>query len=180
MTTATKRCSWAACTNEATTSTPQGWDFCSKHAAADDKLKAQGDLAALRPAGAPVKSIPPPLAGPGSTIGVLLEDASAHGKASIRNLGSRIEQLLDRLRQELAAAAAEERARIKAEQEKAAARAEVQRLEEQLAAAKAKLGRKTSKPTSGWTPERRAAAAERARAQAAARAASRASGGGSS
>lgn len=132
------RCSWAACPELATTSTPEGWDFCAKHAAADTKMKDDGDLAVRRPAGAPTKSLPVPLQ-TSSPIALLLEDASAHGSAKVRSLGTRIETQLDQLRALIAEHAETERKRRADEEAKRQARAEVARLEEQLRQAKARL-----------------------------------------
>ncbi|MGZ4597437.1 MAG: hypothetical protein ACXV3V_10970 [Actinomycetes bacterium] len=166
---ATQRCAYAACSKPANTASVQGWVFCDEDAKADEKLKESGDIAALRPAGAPVKSLPPPLnprdfddtddqpAAPAAAgmIGRLLEDASGHTVAKVRNLAARIEGDLDRLRSLIAEHSAAEQARRDAAKAKAAARAEVERLEKQLRAAKAKLRGGTPEPTSS-TPARSA------------------------
>ena len=112
-----------------------------------------------------------PAAEPPVTIARLLEHASAHSNTRIRRLGEQIETQLATLRDRIAEQAQAEQAKQAELAAKAAARAEVKRLEEQLAAAKAALrGKPTTTPqasksrSSSWTPERRAAQAERIRA----------------
>lgn len=68
-----------------------------------------------------------------SGIGLLLEQASAHGSGKVQRLGSKIEGLLDDLR-----------ALMKATEAQEEQRREVARLERQLAEAKAKLRGKPS------------------------------------
>lgn len=141
-------CDYAACTEPATSSAG-GWDFCPTHAASDPKERLGSQ--------APPADDPPVT--PPSPIGLLLEQASAHSNASIRRLGDRIETLLDRLRTDIAAHAQTEQQRIEDEKAKAAAWAEVRRLEEQLRAAKEAVGRSkapaAAKTKKNITPEGR-------------------------
>jgi hypothetical protein len=73
------------------------------------------------------------------TIARLLEEASVHSNGSIRRAGTLIEQKLDQLRQQMQTLAADEAAKQQAAAEKARAKAEIVRLEQELAAAKAAL-----------------------------------------
>lgn len=86
------------------------------------------DMADLGLTSATSVTYAPPVRAVKRSYGELLEDASAHGAARVRNLGSRIENDLEKLRALLAL-----------DDEKAQVRAEVERLERELAAAKAKL-----------------------------------------
>lgn len=87
----------------------------------------------------------------------LLEQASGHSSKRVQNLGQRIEKQLDDLRGLIASLADDERRRKTETAAKEKARAEITRLEQQLATAKAALRGKprTSPPRS---QEQRAAA----------------------
>lgn len=73
------------------------------------------------------------------TIGPLLEQASGHSSKRVQNLGQRIEKQLDDLRGLIASLADDERRRKTETAAKEKARAEITRLEQQLATAKAAL-----------------------------------------
>lgn len=154
------RCTWASCREKATSSNEQGWNFCDEHTAADAELQQEADHVIKRPAAqplprpTPLSSVPTTPHSPASTasaaspIGLLLEQASGHSVARVRNLASRIEKHLADLRALIAEHAKEEESRRRAEAARARARAEVERLEEQLRAAKAKLTGKPASPAS--------------------------------
>lgn len=74
-----------------------------------------------------------------SPLGLLLEQAGDHSVARIRRLAGRIEGQLDDLRALIAEHAAEERRKVAEVEAATKARAEMERLEAALAAAKAKL-----------------------------------------
>ncbi len=74
-----------------------------------------------------------------SPLARLLEDASGHSASRVRKLGEKIEADLDRLREVIAEHADSERTKRAAIEAKAKARAEVERLEHELADAKARL-----------------------------------------
>jgi hypothetical protein len=87
-----------------------------------------------------------------SPIARLLEDASAHSIAKVRTLGAKIETQLDQLRALIADHQETERAKQRAAAEKAKAQADIQRLEAELAAAKARLRGKPTPPSSVTAP----------------------------
>jgi hypothetical protein len=168
VTTVLSRCSWASCRSEATQRAGE-WPFCDFHAEQDRAMQAGEHLRDGDPPCAPCQAaatraaadrvggrMTTPTMTTGSTIGTLLEQASGHGDGKVSRLAAKIEANLDDLRALMAASV---------EQEKA--RREVERLEEQLREAKARLRGGRSAPTTsaakGWTPEARAAAAERMR-----------------
>jgi len=176
-------CRWASCREKATGSNKQGWDFCPEHTAADAELQQEDDYVIQRapsqplPRATPLTSVP---SAPASPLGLLLEQASGHSAPKVRRLAQRIDNHLIALRALLLEHSAQEKARQAADKAQAEVRAEVGRLEEQLRAAKAKLG----KPASGGpgkkhviTPEGRARMVANGRATAAAKAAKRAAAG---
>lgn len=129
------RCDYAGC-NKAGMVAHQAWFFCDEHA-------APGRAHAAKPTSTPpLRSVPnttlaaPPAPSP---IGQLLEQASAHGNARVRKAAERIEQALDTLRATIADLAADEAHKQAEAAAKEKARAEVARLEKQLADAKAAL-----------------------------------------
>jgi transposase-like protein len=81
-------------------------------------------------------------------IGRLLEDASGHSVAKVRNLAAKIETQLDQLRALIREHQATEQARRAEREAKEKARAEIARLEEQLRQAKAKLRAGSATPNS--------------------------------
>lgn len=87
----------------------------------------------------PIPTTPPPPAG---SLDTLLEVAREHPSKRIQNAAGRIDSYAQQLRDLLREDDEKNAARRKIEAEKAEARREVERLEEQLAAAKAKLRRK--------------------------------------
>lgn len=120
-----------------------------------DKLKR--DFPASTPAAPVATSRPSPMSltvPVQSPIARLLEDASGHSVAKVRALGEKIEAQLDALRALIAEHREAEQAKQRALEEKAQAKREVQRLEAELAAAKAKLrGKPTTAPaTADGTP----------------------------
>ena len=123
VTASTRTCDFAACTAPATAKADD-WAFCASHAKADAAQREQ-ELATVAQAVSP--------------IGRLLEDASGHTVARVRALAARIETQLDQLRSLIAEHAEAEQSRRAAIAAKAAARARVKELEEQLRAAKAAL-----------------------------------------
>jgi hypothetical protein len=102
------------------------------------------------------------------TIARLLEEASVHSHGRIRRLGETIENKLLLLRTAIAEEAEAERQHQAEAAERAAAKAEITRLEEQLRVARAKAKPPTKPAATGrkynWSPEQRAAAADRLRA----------------
>lgn len=128
-----RSCDYAGCKALATSSAG-GWDFCDQHVAADQRDRPTPTAAATTP---PASAAPPatPVGPPPS----LLERAAASQSKKVQRLAGRIEPLMKQLADLLAAEEAEAEQRAVVEREKARARAEVERLEKQLAAAKAKL-----------------------------------------
>jgi pyruvate/2-oxoglutarate dehydrogenase complex dihydrolipoamide acyltransferase (E2) component len=133
------RCDKAGC-NAAATVDQDAWSFCADHAGTprtawkqDRRPVVSLDQPRLtQPAATAPQSDPGP-------IGLLLEQATGHSVAKVRRLAEKIETQLDDLRRLVAEHAADEQRRQAEAAAKAAARVEVQRLEQQLAAAKAKL-----------------------------------------
>jgi hypothetical protein len=123
--------------------------------AADVLEKDQEDEAAQLPTRAPERPESARIAGPGpqppepltrpDEIRVLLNTAKGHESKRIQNAANKVIDDLDKLRTLIREDQDKHAARRKAEAEKAAARAEVDRLEAQLAEAKAKL--RGGKPT---------------------------------
>lgn len=140
-----KRCDYAACEALAT-SVKEGWGFCEAHSVSHEHHKI----------GAPAETEPVPAAP--SPIGRLLEDASAHPVAKVRTLAGRIETALDQLRALIIEHAAAIAAKHAAEEQKATARAEVERLARELAAAKVRL---KGAPVAALSPVVRPAPAEK-------------------
>jgi hypothetical protein len=164
-------CTWASCTQPATVRREQGWAFCTAHDVEDRELAAEeADVLDHR-----TDATVTPLPSAPSSIGRLLENASTHSQAKVRNLATRIESNVEQLRTLIREHEASEAVRKAEQQAKDEARAEIARLEQQIAAAKARLKGQGGGPpaavkpkasrSSSWTPEMRAAAAERMRAR---------------
>jgi DNA repair exonuclease SbcCD ATPase subunit len=137
------RCDQAGCKQPAVASAG-GWSFCDEHTRAHHaQAQADAEQKAQRIADTLEQIVPPRKA----TIAELLEDASAHSRATVKNLGARIENDLDRLRALIAEFAEAERAKRQAAAQREKDRAEVARLEKELAVARARLkGKSTSTP----------------------------------
>lgn len=86
----------------------------------------------------------------GGTIGLLLEQASGHSNRRVVTLAEKIEAHIEQLRTLVASLADDEKRKQTAIAAKAAAKAKIERLEAELAAARAAL---RSKPVSG-TPDK--------------------------
>lgn len=151
----TLRCDKHGC-NAAATVDQDAWSFCADHAGARTpqptaRPRPVVDLDRLTPAeqqhGIRLTEHPA-TAGP---IGMLLEQASGHSIGKVRRLAEKIEGQLDDLRALIAQHAADERRRQAEAAAKAKARAEVERLERELAAAKASL-RGTPSPAARRAP----------------------------
>jgi hypothetical protein len=115
-----------------------------------------------RPAASSPSSVTTPDARPTSgpdEIRILLNTAKAHPSKRIQKAADKVFDDLDRLRALIREDEEKNAERRKAEAQKAAARAEVKRLEEQLAAAKAKL-RGTTPPAAAATDSGGPTAAE--------------------
>lgn len=149
-------CDKAGCTAPATIE-KDAWAFCATHAGGD-AAPAVAPRTMTSSAPSPVRPgiTAPPAAEPMSPervtlapIGLLLEEASSHSSKRVQSLATRIEADLDKLR-ELIKSLADSEARKQAEKAaKEAARAEVARLEQQLAAAKAKLRKPAASSSDG-------------------------------
>lgn len=142
---ATLACDYAGCTAPATVER-DAWGFCETHAGKHDQERPGAAAPRMGRPPAPVAPVPaaqpsapmPQVIG-GGTIGLLLEQAGAHSNKRVRNLADKIETQLDDLRNRIADLAEDEkRKRLEAET-KEKARQDIVRLEQQLAAAKAKL-----------------------------------------
>jgi hypothetical protein len=150
------RCDQAGCTAVATVE-KDAWAYCAQHGggAARPAAKLPVDLDQVTPQesrhGIRLAE-QPATAGP---IGLLLEQASGHSVAKVRRLAEKIELQLDALRELIREHAAEEKRRQDEARAKAAALAEVARLEQQLAAAKAKLRGKPAPAAAGKTSTER-------------------------
>lgn len=94
--------------------------------------------------GNPIVTNAPPTPGP---TGLLLEQASGHSNARVRKAADRIETQLEQLRALIAGLADDERRKKTAAAAKEKARADIERLEQQLAAAKAALRKKPTGTT---------------------------------
>lgn len=157
---ATLACDYAGCTAPATVER-DAWGFCETHADKHDQERPgasaprmgrpSAPVAPVAPVSAAQPSAPMPQVIGGGTIGLLLEQASAHSNKRVRNLAAKIETQLDDLRNRIADLAEDEkRKRLEAET-KEKARQDIIRLEQQLAAAKAKL-RKPKTATASSAP----------------------------
>lgn len=111
---------------------------------------APKDVRPAQPSTNPAAAATPPRAS--DSLDTLLEVAREHPSKRIQNAASRINTCAQQLRELLRQDDEKNAARRKIEAEKAEARREVERLEEQLAAAKAKLRRKGT--VSGSTSRR--------------------------
>jgi pyruvate/2-oxoglutarate dehydrogenase complex dihydrolipoamide acyltransferase (E2) component len=129
-------CDYAGCLEPGTVEV-DAWVYCDQH----------GGKTPTAPAARPtVVRTSPTITTPGaplppahSPIGLLLEQASGHSVAKVRRLAEKIELQLTDLRGLVAEHEAEEKRRKAEAAAKEKARAEVARLEAELAAAKAKL-----------------------------------------
>lgn len=129
------------------------WSFCAEHAnekvASTPVRPARHTVVPQTAASVPQTASPamPQVVG-GGTIGLLLEQASGHSNARVRKAADRIETDLDRLRALIAGLADDERRKTAEKAAKEKARADIERLEQQLAAAKAALrGKATRTPS---------------------------------
>lgn len=109
----------------------------------DDDQPTASTLPAGAPRAASVPNLPahgtlPPVSRP-DEIRILINTAKAHPSKRIQAAGDRLIDQVNKLRALIVEDQEKHAARRQAEAEKAAARAEVERLEKQLAAAKAKL-----------------------------------------
>lgn len=145
----TMRCDRAGCSAVATVE-KDAWAFCADHAGTPAQV-TRGHLsnAPVAPtaasASATQPSAPIPHVVGGGTIGLLLEQASGHSSKRVQALAHRIETQLEQLRTMIAARAEDERRKRLEAETKEKARQDIVRLEQQLAAAKAKL-RKPAAP----------------------------------
>jgi hypothetical protein len=143
------KCDAPRCTKPATVDRDV-WSFCDEHA--NENVTPAPVRTAPRPAPQPAVAINPsatganPTASPampqilgGGTIGLLLEQASGHSNSRVRKAADRIETQLEQLRALIADLADDERRKKTAAAVKEKARADIERLEAQLAAAKAAL-----------------------------------------
>lgn len=164
------KCDAPRCTRPATVD-KDVWSFCDEHA--NEKVAPAPARAAPRAAPQQAVSVGPSATGANptavrsstgaspvvGTIGPLLEQATGHSSPRVRRLAERIEADLDRLRALVRELAADERRKTAEQAAKQQAQAEVTRLEQQLAAAKAKLrgqvvtAPKTSTPVSAAGPK---------------------------
>lgn len=153
----TMRCDQAGCTRAATVD-QDAWAFCAEHAGRPTTRPAPAVRAVPSSPPAPSKPVVDldtvtaqeqqhgvTLATP-SPLGLLLEQASGHSVAKVRRLAERIESQLGDLRGLIAEHAADEQRRKAEDEARRQALAEVQRLEAALAAAKAKLPRRSTGP----------------------------------
>lgn len=150
----TMRCDYAGCSRPATIDI-DAWAYCPDHA-------GRQHLDAVPPTAKPKPTVSLTavttqerqhgiaLAGP-SPIGLLLEQASGHTVAKVRRAAEKIETQLEQLRALIAEHAADEQRRRAEAAAKEKARADVARLEKQLAAAKAALRGKpaATRPSTG-------------------------------
>lgn len=164
------RCDKTGCDATATID-QDAWSFCAQHAGAPvhhrrprpsvappapltpvpkpvvdlDRLTPEENRHGIRPAEHPA------IAGP---IGLLLEQASGHSIAKVRRAAGKIETQLDQLRTLIAELAEDENRRQADAAAKAKAKADIARLEQQLAAAKAALRGKPAAPAASVTEGR--------------------------
>lgn len=131
------------------------WGYCAQHAG---KAVADTKPVEVRPRPDLSRAHTPPVlcataAAKPTGIGLLLEQASAHSSNRVRRLAERIETQLDGLRTLVASLAEEEQRKQAEAAAKEKARADVLRLEQELAAARAVLrSRKDRRPRQSSAP----------------------------
>jgi hypothetical protein len=144
------KCDAPRCDKPATVDV-EAWSWCAEHAN-ENGAPAPANVTPPRAAPQPAVAINPSATGAnataspampqilgGGTIGLLLEQASGHSNARVRKAADRIETQLEQLRALVADLADDERRKKDAAAAKEKARADIERLEQQLAAAKAAL-----------------------------------------
>lgn len=141
------KCDHPQCTAPATVE--QGaWGYCAVHAGKDVastqpvEVRPRPDLSrAHTPGAVDLRSVDttPASAPAPSGIGLLLEQASRHSNGRVRKAAERIETSLEQLRALVDSLADDERCKQAEKAAKEKARADIARLEQQLAAAKAAL-----------------------------------------
>lgn len=151
------RCDAPGCTKPGTIA-KDAWSFCPDHAGKDAAETAAATPSRPRPVPVPstptttvpTKVAPPPTVPPqplGGGIGQLLENASGHSNPRVRRLGEKVETTIDQLRALITDLAADEKRKQDAIRAKAEAKAEVERLQRELAQARAKLRPAKAKTT---------------------------------
>jgi rubrerythrin len=128
------RCDTRGCTQPATVEAG-AWGYCARHAGHTAPTTAATPKVDISHAHTPLPASKPQPA----PIARLLEDASGHSSKRVRTLAGRIENDLEKLRTLVAELAADEARKQAEAAAKKAAQEEIARLEQQLAAAKAKL-----------------------------------------